>query len=203
VVQIEKIRTEHLLIPIRGTAPLIMHRFSEKAKRQMLEAMQGVKRPKEPKNPEQDYLQAFYSFEGEVGDAPYGFPAIAFKAATISSARLYDKSVTMVGLRQQLFFNGPIGLDGQQLVKIDGDPIMREDVVRVGINGTDLRYRPVFNEWHATLDVTYLSSVLTRDSVLSLIAAGGQTVGVGEWRPEKSGDFGTYVLDGDVQVVGD
>lgn len=202
VAEIDKIKTEHLHILIRGTAPLIVHRFSEKAKRQMLDAMQGIKRPKEHKNPEAEYRQAFYSFT-EQGEPDFGFPAIAFKAATISAARLYGKQVTMVGLRQQLFFNGPTGLDGQQLVKIEGDPIMREDVVRVGMNGTDLRYRPVFNEWSAVLDVTYLSSVLTRDSVLSLIMAGGQTVGVGEWRPEKSGDFGTFQLEGDVTVVND
>ena len=43
--------------------------------------------------------------------------------------------------------------------------------------------------------VTYVTSALTRGSVLSLIDAGGMGVGVGEWRPEKDGDFGTYAID--------
>jgi hypothetical protein len=34
--------------------------------------------------------------------------------------------------------------------------------------------------------------------VLALIEAGGMGVGVGEWRPEKSGMFGTYQLGADV-----
>lgn len=34
---IDKIDTETLLIPIVGTAPLIVHNFGEKSKRQMLE----------------------------------------------------------------------------------------------------------------------------------------------------------------------
>jgi hypothetical protein len=36
--------------------------------------------------------------------------------------------------------------------------------------------------------------------VLSLIDAGGLGSGVGDWRPEKSGDFGTYMVDPDREV---
>jgi hypothetical protein len=50
------------------------------------------------------------------------------------------------------------------------------------------------------LEVSYVTSMLTRASVLSLIDAGGMGVGVGEWRPEKKGDFGTYQVDPDRQV---
>jgi len=33
-----------MLVPIVGLTPLIVHQWSEKAKRQMLDAQQGVKR---------------------------------------------------------------------------------------------------------------------------------------------------------------
>jgi len=191
-IEISKIGTETLLIPLVGTSPLVMHKFSEKAKRQMLDAMQGRKTPKAPKDPQADYEAAAYRLD----DGGYGFPAIAFKAATVSAARFFDKSVTMVGLRQTLFFGGEMSkIEGQMMVRIDGEPIMREDVVRVGNGGTDLRYRPQFTEWTTTLSVTYVRSMLTRESVLSLIEAGGLGVGVGEWRPEKKGDFGTFRID--------
>ena len=35
-VQIARINVERLLVPIRGTSPLIVHKFSQKAKQQML-----------------------------------------------------------------------------------------------------------------------------------------------------------------------
>src|SRR5215207_7182886 len=50
IIQIDRIPAETLLIPIIGTAPLVIHRFSEKAKQQMLDAMQGRKTPKQPKD---------------------------------------------------------------------------------------------------------------------------------------------------------
>jgi len=199
-IEISKIGTETLLVPIVGTSPLVMHRFSEKAKRQMLDAMQGRKTPKAPKDPEAEYIAAAYRMD----DEGYGFPSIAFKAATVSAARFFDKSVTMVSLRQTLFFGGELSkAEGQLMVRITGEPIMREDVVRVGNGGTDLRYRPQFSDWTTTLEVTYVKSMLTRESVLSLIEAGGLGVGVGEWRPEKKGDFGTYAIDTtrEVEVV--
>lgn len=199
-VSISRIGTETLRVPLVGTAPLIVHKFSEKAKRQMLDAMQGRKSPKQAKDPEADYESGFYRHD----DGGFGFPVIAFKAATVGAARFYGKSVSMTALRQFVFFDAEFSkVDGQKLARIVGEPHMREDVVRVGMGGTDLRYRPEFTEWQTSVEVTFVKSMLTRESVLSLIDAGGMGVGVGEWRPEKKGDFGTYQIDEtrDVEVL--
>lgn len=192
VVAINRIGTETLRVPLVGTAPLIVHKFSEKSKRQMLDAMQGRKSPKEPKNPEGEYEAAFYRHD----DDGYGFPVIAFKAASVSACRFFGKAMPMTLARQCIFMDAEFSKrDGQKLARIIGEPHMREDVTRVGMGGTDLRYRPEFTEWQTEIEVTYVKSMLTRESVLSLIEAGGMGVGIGEWRPEKKGDFGTYQLD--------
>ena len=195
-VAIDQIAVERLSVPIVGTSPLIVHRFSEKAKKAMLDAMQGRKTPKEPKDPQAEYEAAFYRLKAVDEAFPrYGFPVTGFKQATVGAARFYGKDVTMTALKQFMFFRGEVGTEGLQLAHIVGEPQMREDVVRVNRGGTDLRYRPEFSEWSTTLEVVYVTSGLTRNSVLSLIDAGGLGVGVGEWRPEKDGDFGTYQID--------
>lgn len=187
-IAISRLAEETLLVPIIGTTPLIVHNFSEKSKRAMLDAMQGRKTPKQPKDPNGEYEAAFYRCK----DGLPGFPANGFKLATVDASRFYGKDVTKVGLRQFLFI---FGEGHETMVKIEGEPHMREDVVRVGQGGTDLRYRPEFPEWSTTLEVIYFTSVLTRDSVLSLIDAGGMGVGIGEWRPSKDGTNGTYRID--------
>lgn len=196
VVQIDKLDEETIRVPIVGTSPLIIHRFSEKAKKQMLDAMQGKRSPKVPKDPEAEYEAAAYKFP----DGGYGFPVIGFKQATVSAARFYGKDVSMTSLRQFVFFRGDLGEDGQMLARIVGKPHIREDVARVARGGTDLRYRPEWTEWSTTLDITYIKSAITRNSVISLLDAGGLGVGVGEWRPEKNGDFGTYRVDNSKKV---
>jgi hypothetical protein len=200
-IQIDRLSAETLLIPITGTSPLIVHRWTEKAKRQMLDAQQGKKNVKQHRDPYQDYIESLYRISHEDGEDTFGFPVLAFKAATIGAARFYDKSVTMTSLRQMLFFHGVISkADPQQLVQIEGEHRMREDMVRVG-QGTDLRYRAEFPEWSAVLNVTYVTSSLSQGSVLSLIDAAGMGVGVGEWRPEKSGQFGTFQINQDLDIT--
>jgi hypothetical protein len=187
---IDPIALETIRVPIVGETPLIVHKFSEKAKRQMLDAQQGRKKTKEVRDPQADYESSMYRTKDG-----FGFPAVGFKACTVSAARFYGKDVTMTQLRQLLYFRGVIHESGgMPLVDIDGEPHMREDVVRIG-QGTDLRYRAEFSEWSAVLEVSFVTTSLARESVLSLIDAGGTGVGVGEWRPEKSGEFGRFRID--------
>lgn len=188
--QVKAVDVERLWVPVVGQTPLLVHKFAEKAKRQMLATQQGAHSQRERRDPSAEVESALY----RIKDGGYGFPATAFKAATVGAARFYGKAVTMTGLRQSLFFGGEPGDDGQAMVRLFGDYRAREDMVRVG-QGTDIRFRPEFPEWHAVLDVTYVKNLLDRDSVLSLIDAGGRFVGIGDWRPEKSGTFGTYAID--------
>lgn len=184
-VQLKPIARETLKLSVVGTAPLICHRWDEKAKGMMLDAQMGRKSPKEFKDPEAQYEASLYRLE----DGSFGFPVVAFKAATVGAARYFD-GVAMTELRRSLFFHGE-GAD--QLVRIVGTPVMREDTVRVGRGVADLRYRGMFVDWSADLVITYLPSMLTLDSAVALVNAGGLS-GVGEWRPGKcdSGMYGTY-----------
>lgn len=190
-IEIRTVGTEHILVPIVGTTPLIVHAWSEKAKQQMLDAQQGRKSVREHRDPEADYEASMY----RTVDGGYGFPTLGFKAATVGAARFYGKTVRMTEIRQFVFMNGVPSEDKTQiLTKIQGEPRMRQDMVRVGM-GTDLRYRAEFLDWRAVLDVRFVTTALDRGSVLSLIEAGGLGVGVGEWRPEKDGMNGCYRVD--------
>lgn len=204
-IRIDRIPAARMLVPIVGTSPLIVHAFGQKARMQMLEAQQGKKRVKQIRDPEAEYRNSLYLLKpGEDGRERYGFPVSAFKAAVVGSARFYDdKRLSMTALKSMLFITGEPGLnDPQQMVEIHGEPRMREDVVRLsGISRTaDLRYRGEFPEWSATLDVTYISSAISQQSVLSLIDAAGFGVGVGEWRPQKNGSYGCFRIDEDRDV---
>lgn len=194
-INLSRIRREVAEIEIRGTAPLIVHRWSEKARRMMLDAQQGKKNPKQAKNPLEDFETSMYRFE----DGGHGFPIMAFKSATVKGgARLFGKAVKMTELRQLCtFLSDGLGTDGTQLARIVGDePIMREDMVRVGMGTADIRYRAEYREWGAVLRIEYVPSVIDLSSVVALVDAGG-TNGVGEWRPEKSGSYGTFEVVGE------
>jgi len=104
----------------------------------------------------------------------------------------------MTELRQSLLFQ-PDGLcvDGSTLLTrlTCSEPVIREDMVRVGMGTADIRYRAQYNEWSAAVTIEYLPNIIDLDSIVALVDAGGMN-GLGEWRPEKSGYFGTFEVVG-------
>ena len=212
VVEIKPIEMRKVKITIEGDTPLIMHAWSEKAKREMLDAQQGKKKgkQKDPKNPVNDFVQSMYWLEGKPemdchtdeiecqkmfteaieGGARFGFPVTAFKQAAISAAYRMGWSKDKVSLQGAFFLEDT--QDG--MLEIKGDaPVMREDMVKIGMGTADIRYRGEFHNWYAEAIVTYnANGQYNLNAIINMINAGGTYCGIGEWRVEKSGQNGMY-----------
>lgn len=211
IMEIKPIDMKIVEVTIVGDTPLIMHAWSEKAKRMMLEAQQGKSKgkKKEAKNPVEDFIQSLYWISGkpELSDnaseeeceiafenaikngASFGFPASAIKKAAIDAAFRMGWSKDKASLKGVFFIES----DYNDLVLIKSDkPIMREDMVRI-VGTADLRYRGELRNWSATFRIKYnASGKYSLENIINIINAGGIVCGIGEWRPEKDGQFGTY-----------
>ena len=176
------LQIETVNVTLIGDTPLIVHRWSEKAKKQMLDKqMKKATAGKEPKDPERDFRESLYVLE----DGSYGFPIIGFKAAAVTACTSIG-SMTKVAARQAFHVDGEFAI-------IEGDePKMREDMVRVGMGTADIRYRGEFKKWFTTIAVKYNANVMSAEQILNLMQTAGFAVGVGEWRPEKDGQFGRF-----------
>jgi len=164
-----------------GDSPLICHRWSEKAKKEMLDKqMKKAKTARAAKNPQQDYKDSLYPYPG----GGFGFPVIAFKAAAVNAATFVDGA-------KKTEMRGSFHIDGE-LVKVEGKPTMREDMVRVGMGVADLRYRGEFKKWSVKLKVRFNANAISAEQIVNLFQNAGFSVGVGEWRPQKNGDFGRF-----------
>jgi len=176
-------------VSVRGISPLIVHRFSEKAKKQIEDKQQGVAKTRkhEQRNPEQDFNEARHvSPQGWDG-----FPVAGFKAAMIRGAK-------MIGLvmkdAQMSFFILP-DCHLTQLIKINDAPQMRTDMVRVGIDSADVRYRPEYHQWWSTLRIEYNQGMISEGQIKQMISAAGYGCGIGEMRPEKGKfSFGRFEI---------
>lgn len=168
-----------------GDSPLIVHAWSEKAKRQMLDKqMKKASKAKEAKDPEADYEACFY----RTPTGAYGFPAIGIKAAMVGAARYTDAKMTMM--------RGAFHIDAEML-EVTGEPRPREDMVRVGMGTADIRYRPEFPEWSIVAPIKFNASVISAEQIANLINVAGFSVGIGEWRPERNGQYGRFHVAGE------
>lgn len=185
-------------VTLIGDSPLIVHAWSEKAKKEMLgKQMKQAKGAKEAKDPKGDYEASMY----RLADGGFGFPSVAFKAAAVTAGTSVS-GLTKIQARQAFHVLGEDvdikgAFDGSKsrvnLVRIEGDaPQMREDMVRVGMGTADLRYRAEYPKWHAKVLVRFNANVLSESQILNLLNTAGFAVGVGEWRPEKDGQYGMF-----------
>lgn len=179
-VQVKDFTIHEVVIPIEGISPLIIHAWSEKAKREMLYNQTGGAKNKkhEIKVPEDDFQQAKHvSSQGWEG-----FPAAGFKAAMTRAA----KALGMVMKDTQMAFFVQADDEETQLIRINGEATMRQDMVRVGMGQPDIRFRPEYKQWSADLRITFNAGVISINQVYQLVKAAGMFCGVGEMRPEKT-----------------
>lgn len=194
---LHRLQRNRAIVPIQGQTPLIPHKWSEKAKRMMLDKQQGKPVAKKaPKSPEDEAYAATYWCD----DGRPGMPATAFKSAIADAARHFE-GVAIVTVKQAIFVLG----DGpDQLVPIDGQVEMREDMPRNATGVADLRYRNQIFPWSAELEIEYVATTLTPEALLALVDAAGLG-GVGDWRPSspksKSGTYGRWTVLGEVRDV--
>ena len=205
LIEIKPIEIKKTTIRIVGDTPLIMHAWSEKAKREMLEKqMKKTKSSaKAAKNPIEDFIRSMYwltpmpedmseeGFENAIDQgARFGFPVTAFKQAAISAAYRMGWAKDKMSMRGSFFIDG----DENQMIEIFSDPpIMREDMVKVGMGTADIRFRGEFRNWWADLTISYnANGQHTLEQIINIINAGGYVCGVGEWRPERDGQYGMF-----------
>lgn len=186
-----------------GDTPLIVHAWSEKAKRQMLEKQIGAaKSGKEQRDPDDDFRNALYV----ISEGVYGFPAMGVKNSFLSAAHK-DKNIPRTSAQAGLWVDGQMtrlkpGREGavcdMPLMRIYGDePVMREDMVSIGAGfkkTANLAYRPQFTIWAIKVTGRTHPLLINPDKLSVLILDAGGSIGLGEWRAEKKGNFGAYHL---------
>jgi hypothetical protein len=200
VIELQPIQIKEITLNIVGVSPLIVHNWDVKAKQEMLDKQMGKAKTKKHdiKNPVRDMIESLYWIEGKPeahteeafeqaiqNGARFGFPTNGLKASAVSAG--YRAGVCKDKVSQY----GAFHIDGE-FVEIIGVPHIREDMVRVGMGTADIRFRGQFDEWSALIKVRYNSGVISSEQLVNLFQLGGFAVGIGEWRPEKGGQFGMY-----------
>lgn len=188
---------------IVGDTPLITHAWSQKAKTEMLQKqVKATRGGKEQRDPQADFVSSLY----EMGDKQFGFPATGVKNCVLSAAHK-DKGIARSAVMSALWIDAEMvrtrpalagAICDMPLVRIHGDqPEMREDMVKIGsgLNKiANLAYRGQFTVWGMKITGRFNSSVITAEALAFLIQESGMASGLGEWRNERRGMFGSFHL---------
>lgn len=201
-IEIPQLKMETAIIHVVGDTPLIVHKWSEKAKKEIRDKqMKKATTKKEAKDPVADFIDTLYWLDGEPEEkteeaftaainngARFGFPATGFKQCAIMGAYRLGADIKTTVAKAAIII--PC-----EYIEIKGKAVtMREDMVKVGgiSKVADIRYRAQIEDWEADIPVKYVSSVMSLEQVINLFNLGGFACGVGEWRNERNGIFGAF-----------
>lgn len=151
--------------------------------------------------------------------ARFGFPATAIKQCAINAAFRLGWAKDKASLRPAFqiiadahgYYGGDLVIN-HELGKIDilpnafkaydmcevisDPPVMREDMVKVGLGSADIRYRGEFQNWSMNLTIVFnKNGQYSMQDILNIINAGGYACGIGEWRTERDGVNGAFHIE--------
>lgn len=200
VITIPEIRLERHNLYLIGNAPLIVHAFPEKQRKAMIDKqMKTAKGGRDARDPYQEVEASRYVLP----DGRDGFPAVGFKASAVTACTSIS-DVTKVGARQAfrvegLQMNAGGVIEGAcvrtALVPLVAHPhVIREDVCRLSgpSRSAEMRYRPEYSVWGVELDIVLNPQVVSIGQLATMFQAAGHGVGIGDYRPERDGDCGTF-----------
>lgn len=174
---------------IRGTAPLVIERFSKKAElmAKMQEGAQAKsKRVRTARDYEKDAEEARYRHP----DGWEGANAAAFRAGMISACRLVGFKMTLAKLSVFIEADGFDNADGLPIVRIYGDSHTFTAHTRNATGVVDVRSRPQYREWACKLRVKFDQTQFSATDIINLISRVGVQVGIGAGRPDSKASAG-------------
>jgi hypothetical protein len=195
--------------------PMVMHRLATKHNvGEMLSRQLGIKISRKGKihDPLKEYNDGRY-LDNVGRDC---VPTHGIKLAICSALQFLDVSLSKAMAKRIIQVNPGVeltpiefdstaytaefeGADGTVAVSYEipaGAPRMRQDVVRLSgmQHAPDIRFRPEYLDWSLTVDVEYPKTMITPESIVNLVSTAGKFVGLGESRPEKGGEWGTFTV---------
>lgn len=172
-------------VEITGISPLLMHRFGEDARNQMESKTSTAL-------PDSDKARAAEAACYRLESGNLFLPAENMAAALRRGAAFHK-----IGRRSAVAaFSGgvfvrPMRIDfGTGKYEIDA----RSVVIRA-TKGRIIRYRPRLDQWNLAFKIDWDDAIIPNaDLVRAVLGDVGARVGIGDFRPEKGGPFGRFMI---------
>ena len=174
---------------IKGTAPLVIERFSKKAEL-MAKMQEGAQAKSKKVRTARDYERDCEEARYRHADGWEGANAAAFRAGMISACRLVGFKMTIAKLSVFIEADGFDNADGLPIVRIYGESHVFTAHTRNATGVVDVRSRPQYREWACKLRIKFDQTQFSATDIINLISRVGVQVGIGAGRPDSKASAG-------------
>lgn len=174
---------------IRGTAPLVVERFSKKAEL-MAKMAEGPSAKNRKERTARDYEQDAEDARYRSPEGWEGVNAAAFRAGMISACRLVGFKMTLAKLSVFVVQDDFDKLDGLPIIRIYGNSHVFTAHTRNATGVVDVRARPMYRDWACKLSIKFDRSQFKAADMVNLLSRVGGQVGIGAGRPDSKSSAG-------------
>lgn len=190
-----------LIATIVGVTPLLQNPPTEDYLR-AIEKMgtgdaQSVSRTKDA---EQEFLARLRTYKNEYlhpAEAFTGKKGVLTSAAKVARIKKVNSRMVLAAVKLQPDYTIELVNGLRPYVAIRGsEPIRDKHFATIMNRGQGVPvpiYRPRFDKWTIELRLSYWPSLISTSALVSLLVAAGE-IGIGSWRPENGGTFGTFII---------
>ena len=185
-------------IEISGVSSLIQHRFSEQAEGDVSATTRaiGVVERGTPRAAAE--RAAYRNADGTLYHPGAALNRLLREAGGSHKIKGSRKSAKFVVPAAVLVLDDTIDLHmpGDPSIKLSDFEVDSRPVVIPATRGRVMRHRPRLDAWGLTFSVEIDDELLPPDFVQQLMVEGGRRLGIGDFRPERGGPFGRFMVVG-------
>lgn len=179
-----------IIVSIKGISPLLMNRFTEADEISVSKGSSKTAKPKKGTPREQAEPKAY-----KLEDGTLYIPGTNIFAAIIQGGTFFKLGKSKVTTQKSSLI--PAGVIMETVNCSFGTKDFEVDSRRVVIpstGGAIMAHRPRLDEWETQFTLLTDDEMFDPDFIREIIDAAGSKVGVGDYRPQRKGPFGRFVV---------
>lgn len=177
-------------VTIEGTAPLLMNRFNEEAEVKVSSGISAVSIGTKGTPREQAAKKTYSDSDGNLY-----IPGPNIFSCLIQAGKFHKNGKTKVTTTKSSLI--PAGMALQEVVCPLGTKKFEVDsrsVVIPATGGRIMAHRPRLDNWSLSFTLDVDESMFSSDFVRLLVDDAGRKIGLGDFRPDRKGPFGKFVV---------
>lgn len=179
-------------VKIQGTTPLLMNRFTEEAEMKVSSGVSTVAIGKKGTPREQAEKKAYMDEKGMLY-----IPGPNIFSCLIQAGKFHKNGKSKVTTTKSSLV--PAGMAVREIVCSLGTKEWEVDsrsVVIPSTGGRIMAHRPRLDEWTVEFSLDVDDAMFSPEFVRQLVDDAGSKVGLGDFRPDRKGPFGKFVVVG-------
>lgn len=174
--------TEKIKVQIEGTTPILLNRFRDKQ-------IEGKSKKRTGAMVESDIEDKLYLIDGKIC-----LPAVYLKNCITEASKQFK----IVGKGKSTYSKlvastvdiEPFMID----LKAGKYEVFRISAVNPMTKGRMMTERPKFDKWSVEFEIVLNDPAVPMSVINEILEHSGKYVGIGDWRPQKKGMFGKFMI---------